>query len=250
VYYFYGWGSAIVLVQIACIVHAVRTDRASWIWIILFFPLIGSVVYVFSEVRIGRGGRRIAVQIADVVAPSRRIDELRARLEDCPNVGNRMELASEYVRVRRYPEAIEQYRECLVGVHADDPEALKGLATAQLESGAFADAKASLERLFRTSRERTPAARLLFARAVEGTGEIDAALAAYDDARPGALGDEARARHALVLEKAGRAGDARDIWARIAKESDRADGRYRRDNREWIRLAKERLEAAARDKTA
>jgi hypothetical protein len=248
-YYFYGWGTAIVLVQIACIVHAVRTGRSSWIWVILVFPLLGSIAYAVSEIRLGRAGHRLAGQIADVVAPSRRIDELRARLDECPTVENRMALASEYTRHRRYADAIALYRECLTGVHADDPEAHKGLATAQLESGAFADAKATLDHLFSVSRDRTPATRLLYARAVEGLGDPDATLAAYEEARAGAVGDEVRARHALALEKLGKASAAREIWTRIVKESQRADGRYLRDNREWIRTAKQRLDDARRPRT-
>ena len=43
-YGFYGWGSAIVIFQIICIVHAVRNGNTSWIWIILFFPFIGAIV--------------------------------------------------------------------------------------------------------------------------------------------------------------------------------------------------------------
>jgi hypothetical protein len=239
--FYYGWGGAILLVQVLCIVHAIRSGRSSWIWIIFFFPLVGSIVYVISEVRVGRAGQRLAGQIVDVVQPSRRLGELRAKLDECPSVENRMELAGECARQRQFTEAIQLYRDCLSGVHADDPAALKLLAAVQLDSGAFADAKETLERLFRTPRERTPAARLLFARALEGTGDDTATLAAYEDARAGAIGDEARARHALFLDKLGRTEDARAIWERIAKEASRADGRYRRDNREWIRIAKDRL---------
>ena len=241
--FYYGWGSAILLVQIICIVHAVRTGRTSWIWLILFFPLVGAIAYVVSEVRLGRGGRRLAGQIVDVVQPSRRINELRARLEECPSVDNRMELARECTRQGQHAEAIALYRECLHGVHADDPEALKNLAASQIETGACADAKATLERLFRASRERTPAARLLFARAIEGADDGAAALAAYEDARAGAIGDEVRSRQALLLDKLGRHDDAMAIWLRVVKDGERADGRYRRDNREWIKIAKDKLEA-------
>ncbi len=240
--YFYSWGGGtILIVQLLFVVHAVRTGRSSWIWIILLFPLIGAIAYAISEVRPGRGGRRLAGQLVSVVQPSQRLNELRARLDDCPNVENRMELAREHALLGHHAEAIVLYGECLSGVHADDPEALKGLASSQLEIGAFADAKATLVRMFRATRERTPVARLLFARAVEGADDAEAALAAYEDARAGAVGDEMRSRHALLLDKIGRIDEARAIWTRVVKESERADGRYRRDNREWISIAKQKL---------
>jgi hypothetical protein len=250
-YGFYGWGgAAIVIFQIVCIVHAVRTDRTSWIWIILFFPLVGSIIYLASEVRgggrVGRGaGRRLAGQIVDVVQPSRKLQQLRAQLEHAPTVENRLALAEECVRHKRYDEALEHYDGASAGVHKDDPEVLKQRSALLLEMGRHQDAKATLEHLFEQKpRERTPAMRLLFARIIEAHGDDAETLLAYEAAIPGAIGDEVRCRHAGVLEKAGRRDDAIAIYERIVRESSRADGRYRRDNREWIQIAKTRLAEA------
>jgi hypothetical protein len=114
----------------------------------------------------------------------------------------------------------------------------------QFEMGKPADAKATLEHLFEIKpRERTPAMRLLFARIIETEGDANATLAAYEAATPGALGDEVRCRYAGALERAGRRDDAHAIYTRIVKESGRADSRYRRDNREWIQIAKGKLDA-------
>ena len=243
-YGFYGWGSGIVIFQIVCIVHAVRTNNTSWIWIILFFPFIGSVIYLASEARgVGRDGRKLAGQLVDVVQPSRRLEALRAQLEHAPTVDNRLALAEECVRLKRYDEALALYD--TTGAHKDDPEVLKQRATVQFEMGKPADAKATLAHLFELQpRERTPAMRLLFARIVETEGDDTATLAAYEAATPGALGDEVRCRYAGALERAGRRDDAFAIFTRIVKESAHADGRYRRDNRAWIQTAKGKLDEA------
>ena len=246
-YGFYGWGGgAIVIFQIICIVHAVRTDRVNWIWIILFFPLIGSIIYLASDVRggarMGRSGRKLAGQIVDVVQPSRRLQQLRAQLEHAPTVENRLALAQECVRHKLYDEALELYDSASTGVHKDDPEVLKQRAALELEMGRHVDAKATLEHLFELKpRERSPGLRLLFARIVEAHGDDDATLKAFEAAIPGATGDEVRCRHAGVLERAGRRDEAIAIYERIVKESSRGDARYRRDNREWIQIAKTKL---------
>ncbi len=243
-YGFYGWGSAIVIFQIICIVHAVRTGNTSWIWIILFFPLVGSIIYLATEARgVGRGGRKLASQLVDVVQPSRKLEALRAQLEHAPTVDNRLALAEECVRHKRYDEALELY--ATTGAHKDDPEVLKRRAGVQFEMGKPADAKVTLEHLFETQpREKGPAMRLLFARIVEAEGDTEATLAAYEAATRGALGDEVRCRHAGVLERAGRRDDALAIYTRIVKESAHADSRYRRDNREWIQISKAKLDEA------
>ena len=147
------------------------------------------------------------------------------------------------MRHKRYDEALELY--ATTGAHRDDPEVLKRRAAVQFEMGKPVDAKATLEHLFEVKpRERSPAMRLLFARTVEAEGDLEATLAAYEAATRGAIGDEVRCRHAGVLERAGRRDDAHAIYTRIVKESAHADGRYRRDNREWIQIAKAKLEEA------
>lgn len=242
----YGFGSVVVLFQIACIVHAVRNNNAGWIWIILFFPFVGCIIYLATEVRgVGRGGRKLAGQLVDVVQPSRKLEALRAQLEHAPTVNNRLALAEECVRQKRYEEALQLYETS--GAHKDDPEVLKQRATVQFEMGNATAAKATLDHLFDVHpRERTPGNRLLFARVIEALGDTDAALEAYEAARPGAIGDEARCRHAGVLEKAGRTEEAHALYTRIAKEAGHADARYRRENREWIQIAKTKLDEAAK----
>ncbi|HTL34232.1 MAG TPA: hypothetical protein VL326_13975 [Kofleriaceae bacterium] len=242
---YYSWfGYAIVLLQIFCVVHAVRGQRSSWIWIVLFFPLIGSLAYIVTEVRVrrGRGGRNLASQIVDVVQPSRRLEALRKEVEDIPSVQNRIALADECVRHKLYDEALQHYEAASSGVHGDDPEVLRGRATVQLEKGDAAAAKATLDKLFSGMRTRPPALRLLYARVIEANGDLDATLAAYREAIPGSIGDEARCRHALALEKAGKPDDAMTIYTKIVKDADRSTGAYRRDNRDWIRIAKQKLE--------
>lgn len=153
-----------------------------------------------------------------------------------------MALAEECVRHERYDEALALYD--VSGAHRDDPEILKRRAAVQFAMGKPADAKATLEHLFETQpRERNAAMRLLWARIIESEGDDAATLAAYQAALPGALGDEVRCRHAGALEKAGKRDEAMAIYTRIVKESGHADGRYRRDNREWIGIAKAKLDA-------
>ncbi|MFN0250954.1 MAG: tetratricopeptide repeat protein [Kofleriaceae bacterium] len=242
-YGFYGWGGAIILLQIACIIHAVRNNNAGWIWIILFFPLIGSIIYIASEVRgVGRGGRELVGQIANVVQPTRKLEALRAQLEHAPTVNNRLALAEELVRHKQYEEALTLYETS--GTHKDDPEVLKQRAIALFEMGRAAEAKATLVHLFDVQ-PPTPATRLLFARVVEALGDDTAAVEAYEAARPGAIGDEVRCRYAGVLERVGRAAEAKAIYTRIDKEAAHADGRYRRENKEWIHIARTKLAGKA-----
>lgn len=229
----------VVGLQIACAVHAIRHGRTStWLWLILFFPLIGSIIYVVSEVRIERAGRNVVEGVLTAVAPTRRLKELREQLAHCDTVENRMALAAESLAQGLPEEAIQLYESCREGVFKDDPAVLMSLAEAYLDTGAHAKAQAAFEDLFRVSpRHRTVDRRLLLARALQGQGNHDAALAEYEEIAGKGTGDEARCRYALLLEKVGRGDEAQPIFARILADAKRSPAHYRRANRRWIRIA-------------
>ena len=63
------------------------------------------------------------------------------------DVASRQRYADELVRQGRAPEAIGIYRQALSGLYEQDPNLLLGLARAQFASGAFGEARATLDAL-------------------------------------------------------------------------------------------------------
>ena len=75
-------GLTIILIQILCAVHCVRSGRnQGWLMLIIFLPLLGSGAYFFIEVLPGLGQRR-EVKLAKAAAV-RAIDPERARIRRC-----------------------------------------------------------------------------------------------------------------------------------------------------------------------
>jgi hypothetical protein len=246
---FYLPSLLVVGLQVACAVHAVRHGRSSWLWLIVLFPVVGSLVYVLSEVRVERVGRDVAAGVVHAVAPSRRLRAMREQLEHCDTVENRMALAAESLAQGFPDEAIRLYESCREGVFRDDPVVLESLAKAYVETGGHAQARETLEQLFRSApRRRTAENRLLMARAHEGLGATDDAVAEYREIAGQGIGDEARCRYALLLERLGQDEDARAIFARIVADARRSPSFYRRANREWIAISTAR--AKKRKQTA
>jgi hypothetical protein len=65
---YYVIGIVSLILQVALAVHVVRTGRSMmWLFIILFFPVVGSLIYLFAEV-IPEMERRNTLQywVADV----------------------------------------------------------------------------------------------------------------------------------------------------------------------------------------
>src|SRR5262245_17144394 len=94
-----GWwtyGGPVVLVQVACIVHALRTGRPFWwFWIIMCFPLLGAAAYVLFEVRPTWGRldwQSLAWRFKNAAARIRLREE---QFEASPSVNSRLALAAE-----------------------------------------------------------------------------------------------------------------------------------------------------------
>lgn len=141
------------------------------------------------------------------------------------------------MRCGRYAEAIGLYADALSGPHADDPSVLLGLARAQVNGGDCAGALRTLERL-RTvdARFRPEEARLLYARALEGTGDTESALAEYEEVALVYVGLEARCRYALLLARLGFSGHAERVFSDLLEQATRMRASLESE-RTWIDLA-------------
>jgi hypothetical protein len=240
-------GVLILLAQIACAVHVVRTGRNYlWIFLIVFVPLIGMAVYFFAEILPelmgSRTTRRAASGIGRAIDPGRGLREAQRRVQITPTTENKAILAEEYLRARQPAEAVALYREALTGIHATDAGMMLGLARALFTQGEAGEA----ERVLEDMREANPGysspeAQLLHARSLEAQGKIEAALKAYAALVPHYPGQEARCRYAMLLQQSGQADAARHIFEEVCQLIEYGPRHQRRDQREWYDLAKRSL---------
>lgn len=242
-------GVAGLVLQAVTLIHAIRTGRINpWLWVILFFPMIGGLAYFWMEMlpdlRRGRSFDRLKATVARTVDPESDLKRLREQLDLCDSHENRLALAAEYARLHRWDEAEAIYRDALQGHHAQEPETLMGMAGVLFAKG---DYTAALE--VARAAEKSPLGRsrpdslLVQARALEGLGRDDEALAVYGTLLPVALGQEAACRMAQLLEKMGHPERARPLYEQVVRETARGPRYYQRDQAEWAALARQRLAA-------
>lgn len=231
----------IALVQVACILHVYRSGRSYlWALVILSLPLIGSLLYYLLEVVPAAHAAQQAAQAraaAPAPDPHVRLQARLAALEQCPSVANKTAAADEYMRCGAYAEAVKLYSDALTGPHADDPTVLLGLGRAQVNHASFADALRTLERLAAVdARFRPEEARLLRARAFEGLGETEQALAEYEEVALVYVGLEAKCRYALLLARMGFSGHAERVFADLLEHAKRIRSNIESE-RAWIDVA-------------
>ena len=139
------------LVQASLAVHAYRTGRERWMYLIIIVPILGSLIYVLVEVlpelRYSSTGRRAESRVAGMIGPSDNMARVRERLALVDSVENRQMLARECVKAGEYDDAIELYASCLKGIYKDDPQLLLELADVNYLYERYPDARDIFVRL-------------------------------------------------------------------------------------------------------
>jgi hypothetical protein len=236
-----------VALQFFCLVHMVRTGRPYWwLWVILIGSFLGCAVYVFTQVlpelRQSPQARRAVREIKRAIDPEREKKRIAAELEVADTVQNRLRLASECLALGDILNAEELYESCLKGPHATEPDIMLGLARAQFARGDAAAARKTLEALIAANPQyRSPDGHLLYARSLEGVGDLERALLEYQVLATGYPGEEGRARYALLLKRLNRLAEAQVVFKQMLARAKVAPRYYQREQREWIELAREQV---------
>lgn len=232
----------IVGLQIACAVHVFRTGRPYWwLYVIFFFPFVGSIVYLVVEVVPDMRRRGVAIELpaSRQRKAERLIGQLKDELDYSDTVDTRVRLARACLEAGRAADAVAALQPCFATAHRDDPVVLFTLAHAYFHNGQHGEAEKMLAELTRVKAKDYPHERaLLQARIHEATGRTDEALKEYADLARVFAGEEVPCRQALLLQKTGQAEKANEIFRAILAKARRADGFFRKRQQEWIRIAR------------
>jgi hypothetical protein len=235
------------IVQVALIVHVMRTGRATyWIFVLLFMPGIGAAAYfiveLLPELSNSFAARRAVRGVRKTLNPGGdlRRRELEHRLSG--SVDATRHLADELIEQRRFSEAVDHYRAALTGLYEHDPDLMLGLAQAEFFNSNATACKETLENMREHNPDyRSPEGHLLYARALQECGELQtaeeefAAVAAY---YPGA---EARVRYAQLLEQVGKVAEARNEYTDMLSAAELAPRHFKKAQKTWLGEARSSL---------
>jgi hypothetical protein len=237
-----------LLIQAAFIIHVIKTGRNQlWIWVLIIpgLAFVGIIAYTVVEILPqllrSRTARRTARGFKKAIDPGADLRRYEDEARMGSNVASRQRYAEELVRHERYEEAIAQYRQALTGLYEHDANLMLGLAQAQFGKKDPAAARATLDELIRLNPDfRSPAGHLLYARALEGEGNVPKALEEYRIVAGSFPGAEAAVRYAQLLQAQGQRAEAQKVARELLQQARIAPGHYRRAQREWLQAA-ERL---------
>jgi hypothetical protein len=233
----------VLILNVVLIVHAAKTGRfMPWFYIILFLPGIGAVAYIVAELLpewLGSHKGQVARQtMARAIDPGRRYRDLTDDLALVDTIANRAALAEECLALGKFEEALFHYSTILIHPLAEEPQFFLGKARAQFGLRQSTAAIETLDELARRWPDFHSAdGHLLYAMALEESGRNDEALAHYANVGQYFPGVEPRVRQAQLLQKLGRATEAKTIAEDVVRGLNRAPAHVRRNQREWLASA-------------
>ncbi len=111
----------IAILQFYCLFHAYRNKAdTGWYLLIVFFPLVGSIIYLYKFVYNPQKIEQLGETIKQSVNKGHQIQKLEKELAFSDTVNNRMALAEQYLAEGFTIEAYEMYKSCHKGIYKDD----------------------------------------------------------------------------------------------------------------------------------
>jgi hypothetical protein len=235
-----------VVIQAVFIIHAHKTGRRDWIWILLVVPVAGCIFYFFlemlPEIRNSREGKRAVKTILKTIDPEMDLKRAAKELIISDNVQNKLNLATECINQHLYEEAINLYQSSLTGIYKDDPKIMLSLAQAFFLHQDYAKTKETLDNLIATNPDfKSQEGHLLYARTLDNLNDIDKAIDEYKVLITYYSGYEAKCRYGLLLKKLGRLEESNTVFQAILKLSETVPKPYHKAQKTWIDIAKQNL---------
>jgi hypothetical protein len=104
----------IVIVQVYCLYHAYKNSADQrWFWFIIFFPLLGSIVYLYHHFYSKKNVAVLADGLKGIVNSNHEIEKLEKELKLTDSYTNKMNLAHKYLEMQRTDDAISIFESCL-----------------------------------------------------------------------------------------------------------------------------------------
>ena len=234
-------------IQLALIVHVLKTGRSRyWIFFLIFMPLIGGLAYLIVEVlpefSSSIFGQRAVRNVKRTLNPGGEVKQHQAAWEQSPNTDNARRYAEALFEAGKVDEADEIIGQALKGMFANEPTLLLVRARIQFEQDKPEEALESLQALQEHNPDfRNAAGHLLYAQALEATGQIDKALEEYSAVAGYFPGVEARYRQVMCLKSAGKQQESITEMESVLKDASLAPAHFRKSQKTWLDEIKREL---------
>ena len=237
----------ILVLQAICVWHSYRRGtQQKWIWVIVFLPVVGSVVYIFSEIIQRRHVSAAKGGLLDIVNPGGRIKKLEKNFEFSGTFTNRIALADAYLEAGMYDKAIALYEPVLTGNLFDNSDgAIKNLMQAYYKANRFNDVVKIAPKVLNSLEFTKSKANLYYALSLEEISKSREAETEFKKMNQRFCNYEQRCHYGLFLQRQNQQAEAQQVFSAMVSEGQHLSGHEKRDAGEWISRAKQELRKAS-----
>lgn len=166
----------IIALQAYCIYHLFKNRNPYyWVFVILFLPLIGSIIYLITQVYNKRDADKLQDNLVSIINPTKRIKDLEKKLQFSETYQNRVNLADAYLENKDYKNAIPHYLNALHDNLQNDSYAIKQLIECYYYVGDFDNVIFYVERIKDNPEFQKSKSQFFYGLALEKLGKLDEA---------------------------------------------------------------------------
>jgi hypothetical protein len=206
-------------------------------------PIVGSIIYIFSEIITKRDIGNVQSNIGTLIFPTGRVKDLEKKLEFANTFDNKVALADAYLASGSIQQAIDLYESCLVGVFSDNEYVITKLIISYYRAERYADAVKIAQKILKSTDFNKSHAHILYALCLEKTGSPELAEKELKSMGGKYSNFEGRLNYGQFLVRANRSAEAKIIFSEMVQEASHMTSKESRGNTKWLRKTREELAA-------
>jgi len=218
-----------------------RGTQQKWIWMIVFLPYIGSLIYIYQEILSNRRISTTSIDVKGLINPGSKLKKLEDDLRFTDTFTNRIRLADAYLAAGQTDKAVELYKGSLTGAFAENEHVLAQLIVAYYQQERYEEILPIAKKLYKLPQFERSQAHILYAMALEQTGNTEQAEAEFKAMKGKYSYFEQRYQYGLFLVRQGRYDDAEDIFSVMLEEQPHLSPVERKSSRQWFAKAKDEM---------
>ncbi len=210
----------IIALQAFCVYHAIKNrNEYYWFFVIIFLPVIGSLIYLLTQVFNKKDLDTVQDGLVNVLNPSKKIKDLERQLDFADTFQNRIHLADAFLEIKEYQNAIDEYEIALNSNYENNSGIVKKLIEAYYQVAHHEKVIFCAEKIKNKSDFKGSRSQFLYGLSLEEQGQsIDAEQQLRQiDQRYSNYSE--RYKLAQFLIEKGKIEDAREILTEIIAES-------------------------------
>ncbi|MDG1714629.1 hypothetical protein [Lacinutrix sp.] len=166
----------IVALQAFCIYHVIKNrNQYFWIFIIIFIPAIGSIIYLITQVYNKRDASIIKENLTSVLIPTKKVKDLEKKLQFAETFQNRLDLADAFFEIKDYQNAIIHYEVALKDESQNNYFILEKLVAAYYNLEDYDNTISYGEKLKHHPEFKQSKSEFIYGLALDKTGQTEAA---------------------------------------------------------------------------